>query len=126
MDGGQRDLRGPAPEHPVPAVGTTYSRGMFSWARLTAYAVVAFVVPGLALLAAPAGESGALAILGVVAATAIFAMVSPHAVRLRALAATASGPPPSAQRRRRGTYLRQSNPDTAGRPRPRAPGATMR
>ncbi|MGV9616753.1 DUF6412 domain-containing protein, partial [Nocardia xishanensis] len=34
----------------------------------------------------------------------------------------ARGGPPSAQRRRRGSYLRQSNPDTAGRPRPRAPG----
>ncbi|WP_245555912.1 DUF6412 domain-containing protein [Nocardia cerradoensis] len=33
-----------------------------------------------------------------------------------------SGPPGSAQQRRRGSFLRQSNPDTAGRVRPRAPG----
>ncbi|MEU0545835.1 DUF6412 domain-containing protein, partial [Nocardia sp. NPDC005978] len=33
-----------------------------------------------------------------------------------------AGPPASAERRRRGAFLRQSNPDTAGRPRPRAPG----
>ncbi|WP_307188406.1 DUF6412 domain-containing protein [Nocardia acidivorans] len=37
-------------------------------------------------------------------------------------AAASVGLPESAERRRRGAFLRQSNPDTAGRPRPRAPG----
>ncbi|MEV0292044.1 DUF6412 domain-containing protein [Nocardia sp. NPDC050710] len=99
---------------------------MFTRAQLTAFAVFAFVVPALALLAAPSSESGSLAVLGAVAASAIFALVSLHAARLQPVAVATAGPPSSAQRRRRGSYLRQSNPDTAGRPRPRAPGMAAR
>ncbi|MGW4736958.1 DUF6412 domain-containing protein [Nocardia xishanensis] len=93
---------------------------MFSRVRLTAFAVFACLATALALLAAPLPEHAALAALGVLAA-AVFAMVALHGAAVAPLV-VARGGPPSAQRRRRGSYLRQSNPDTAGRPRPRAPG----
>ncbi|MEV6276938.1 DUF6412 domain-containing protein [Nocardia sp. NPDC051832] len=90
--------------------------------QLRVLAVLACLLPALALFAAPANESAALAILGVVAASALLALVSLRSARLLPMRLARSGPPSSAQRRRRGSYLRQSNPDTAGRPRPRAPG----
>ncbi|MFC9895640.1 DUF6412 domain-containing protein [Nocardia sp. NPDC127579] len=83
---------------------------------------LAFLLPALAFVAGPANESAALAILGVVAASALLALVSLRSARLLPVRMSRSGPPAAAQRRRRGSYLRQSNPDTAGRPRPRAPG----
>ncbi|PXX59274.1 hypothetical protein DFR70_112191 [Nocardia tenerifensis] len=87
-----------------------------------AYAVVAFVLPALVLFTIPAGEPGSVAVVGVVAASLFVAFAALHpSVRLP-LPVVGSGPPPSAQRRRRGSFLRQSNPDTPGRPRPRAPG----
>ncbi len=74
------------------------------------------------LLTVPAGEPGSVAVVGVVAASLIVALSTLHTAARVPLALVHSGPPPSAQRRRRGSFLRQSNPDTPGRPRPRAPG----
>ncbi|WP_330254804.1 DUF6412 domain-containing protein [Nocardia sp. NBC_00565] len=96
---------------------------MFSRVHLLAFAVFALVVPALALAAAPTNEPAALAAFGVIAAALVFALLSVRSTQLLPLALAHSGPPPSAQRRRRGSFLRQSNPDTAGRPRPRAPGS---
>lgn len=87
-----------------------------------AYAVVAFVLPALALFTIPAGEPGSVAVVGLVAASLFVVLVTVHPAAGLPLPLVNSGPPPSAQRRRRGSFLRQSNPDTPGRPRPRAPG----
>jgi hypothetical protein len=95
---------------------------MFSRVHLMAFAVFAFVVPALALAAAPSNEPAALAVFGVIAASLALTLTAFQRTPLP-LAVAHSGPPPSAQRRRRGSFLRQSNPDTAGRPRPRAPGS---
>ncbi|MEU7144479.1 DUF6412 domain-containing protein [Nocardia sp. NPDC046473] len=95
---------------------------MISRAQLMAYAVVAFVLPALVLFAIPAGEPGSVAVVGMVAASLFVALATLHPAAALPLALVGSGPPPSAQRRRRGSFLRQSNPDTPGRPRPRAPG----
>jgi hypothetical protein len=96
---------------------------MFARAHLLTLAFFAFVAPALALIAAPAHEPAALAAFGVIAASLVFALISPQTIQRVPLPVAHSGPPPSAQRRRRGSFLRQSNPDTAGRPRPRAPGS---
>ncbi|WP_433723262.1 DUF6412 domain-containing protein [Nocardia sp. CA-129566] len=96
---------------------------MFSRVHLMAFAVVALVVPAFALSAAPANEPAALAVFGVIAASLALTLAALQSPRRLGLALAHSGPPPSAQRRRRGSFLRQSNPDTAGRPRPRAPGS---
>lgn len=95
---------------------------MISRAQLMAYAVVAFVLPALVLFAIPAGEPGSVAVVGVVAASLFVALATLHTTAALPLVQVGSGAPPSAQRRRRGSFLRQSNPDTPGRPRPRAPG----
>lgn len=94
---------------------------MFTRAQLTAYAVLASVLPALTLLALP-DKPIYLAVVGFVATSLLLTLVSLQATRLRPILVARCGPPPSAQRRRRGSFLRQSNPDTAGRPRPRAPG----
>ncbi|NEW25831.1 DUF6412 domain-containing protein [Nocardia cyriacigeorgica] len=93
---------------------------MFTRAQLTVGAVLTALLPALVLLTAPAGEAAAL--FGAVAVVLAVALVSGPAMRLVPVHAGSSGPPQAAQRRRRGSYLRQSNPDAAGRPRPRAPG----
>ncbi|QBS45594.1 DUF6412 domain-containing protein [Nocardia sp. CS682] len=95
---------------------------MISRARLTTYAVFAFVLPALLLFVIPAGEPGSVAAVGLVAASLFVALAAVHTQARLPLPLVGSGPPPSAQRRRRGSFLRQSNPDTPGRPRPRAPG----
>ncbi|MET8874815.1 DUF6412 domain-containing protein [Nocardia sp. NPDC004604] len=94
---------------------------MFSRVHLVAFAVIALVVPAFALTA-PANEPAALAVFGVIAASLALTLAALRSPQLP-VALAHSGPPPSAQRRRRGSFLRQSNPDTAGRPRPRAPGS---
>lgn len=94
---------------------------MFSRVQLTAFAVFACLASAFALLATPLPEHASLAALGVLAA-AVFAIVALRGAAVAPVVVPRCGPPPSAQRRRRGSYLRQSNPDTAGRPRPRAPG----
>ncbi|MBF6088134.1 hypothetical protein IU438_11500 [Nocardia cyriacigeorgica] len=93
---------------------------MFTRAQLTVGAVLTALLPALVLLTAPVGEPAA--IFGAVAVVLAVALVSAPAMRLVAVAVGTAGPPQAAQRRRRGSYLRQSNPDAAGRPRPRAPG----
>ncbi|ASF06706.1 MULTISPECIES: DUF6412 domain-containing protein [Nocardia] len=95
---------------------------MITRVRVLTCAVVALVLPVLTLLAIPAGEPGSVAVVGVVAASLIVAFATLHPAVVLPVAVLDSGPPPSAQRRRRGSFLRQSNPDTPGRPRPRAPG----
>ncbi|GAA5052881.1 DUF6412 domain-containing protein [Nocardia callitridis] len=95
---------------------------MMTRVRSLTYAVLAFVVPVLALCAIPVGEPAAMAAVGIVAATLVVAVVALHAGDRFVVPVSNSGPPPSAQSRRRGHFLRQSNPDTPGRPRPRAPG----
>jgi hypothetical protein len=52
--------------------------------------------------------------------TAVATRCAPDA--LPAVSALLASPSSSAQRRRRGAFQRQSNPDVAGRARPRAPG----
>ncbi|MFI9503126.1 DUF6412 domain-containing protein [Nocardia sp. NPDC052566] len=99
---------------------------MFSRVQLMAYAVLACVLPALTLFAAPADKPASLAVVGMIAASLVMALVSLQSTRLSPVLVASSGPPSSAQRRRRGSFLRQSNPDTAGRPRPRAPGGAVR
>jgi hypothetical protein len=98
---------------------------MFARVQLSTAAVFALVLPALALIVAPTNEHGSLALFGVVAASVVFALIALQTTRRLPLLVARSGPPPSAQRRRRGSFLRQSNPDTAGRPRPRAPGLAI-
>ncbi|BDT87761.1 hypothetical protein IU485_04040 [Nocardia cyriacigeorgica] len=93
---------------------------MFTRAQLTVGAVLTALLPALVLLTTPAGEPAAL--LGAVAVVLAVALVAAPSMRLVPVPVGTAGPPQGAQRRRRGSYLRQSNPDTAGRPRPRAPG----
>jgi hypothetical protein len=99
---------------------------MFARVPVVTFAVLVLVVPALALIAAPADEPVALAAFGVLAAALVFALITLRSTQRLPLLVARCGPPPSAQRRRRGSFLRQSNPDTAGRPRPRAPGSAAR
>ncbi|BCK58103.1 hypothetical protein NWFMUON74_58750 [Nocardia wallacei] len=95
---------------------------MTSRIRTAALVLCALVVSALAALAMPVGEPNALVAVGAAAVVAL-AVVAAHTARATLLPVIApAGPPVSAQRRRRGSFLRQSNPDTAGRARPRAPG----
>lgn len=89
--------------------------------RSTALLVSALVISALAVLYLAAAEPNSLFVLGAVAVVAVTAAML-SAQRLPVAVAANAGPPESASQRRRGAYLRQSNPDTAGRPRPRAPG----
>ncbi|MFF2084287.1 DUF6412 domain-containing protein [Nocardia sp. NPDC058176] len=99
---------------------------MHSRAVVLAYAVLACVLPAFVLLTAPGGETARMLAFGAVAAAMVCTLA---AVTTRArvpVRGAAAGPPRSAQRRLRGSFLPQSNPDTAGRPRPRAPGIDHR
>ncbi|QIS13166.1 DUF6412 domain-containing protein [Nocardia arthritidis] len=98
---------------------------MFTRAQLTAFAIFATVLPALALFAVP-DKATSLAVVGVVAAELVLALVALQTTRLVPIRVYVSGPPPSAQRRLRGSFLRQSNPDAPGRVRPRAPGRAVR
>ncbi|MFE3443030.1 DUF6412 domain-containing protein [Nocardia sp. NPDC059180] len=93
---------------------------MFTRAQLTVGAVLTALLPALVLLTAPVGEPAT--VFGTVAVVLVAALVATPSMRLVPVRVGTAGPPQAAQRRRRGSYLRQSNPDTAGRPRPRAPG----
>ncbi|MGN2637487.1 DUF6412 domain-containing protein [Nocardia takedensis] len=99
---------------------------MFQRVQVTAYAILALLLPALALLTNPSADSAALAVLGALAVSTVVLATMPPGVVGAAPPVAHAGPPSSARRRRRGSYLRQSNPDTAGRPRPRAPGAVAR
>lgn len=94
---------------------------MFTRAQLMAFAVFAAVLPALALFTLP-DRPLSFALVGVIATSLFMALASIPTTRRIPLPVTRSGSPSSAQQRRRGSFLRQSNPDTAGRPRPRAPG----
>ncbi|MFF0501110.1 DUF6412 domain-containing protein [Nocardia aobensis] len=90
--------------------------------RSTALMLCAVVLSIVAVTVVPAGEPNSLLAVGAAAILAL-AVVAAYSGRMRpAPVAVHSGPPGSAQQRRRGSFLRQSNPDTAGRVRPRAPG----
>jgi hypothetical protein len=90
--------------------------------RSLALMLCALIVSAWAAILLPAGEPNSLLAVSAAALLAL-AVVATHPGRTTpALVALHTGPPVSAQRRRRGSFLRQSNPDTAGRARPRAPG----
>jgi len=90
--------------------------------RSTTPVVYAFVVSLWTALLMVAGEPNSLLAVGA-AVLLTLTVAASHPTRMRLLPIAArTGPPVSAQRRRRGSFLRQSNPDTAGRARPRAPG----
>ncbi|WP_316575167.1 MULTISPECIES: DUF6412 domain-containing protein [Nocardia] len=95
---------------------------MWSRAVLLAYAVLACVLPAFVLLTTPGGDAARMLAVGAVAAAMVCALVAITTHRQLPIRVAAAGPPRSAQRRLRGSFLRQSNPDAAGRPRPRAPG----
>ncbi|MBB5915019.1 hypothetical protein BJY24_003886 [Nocardia transvalensis] len=93
-----------------------------AWLRSAAPLVYALVVSAVAALVMPFGEPNSLMAVGAAAVVAL-AVVAAHTARVTLVPVVAhAGPPVSAQRRRRGSFLRQSNPDAAGRVRPRAPG----
>ncbi|WP_330181900.1 DUF6412 domain-containing protein [Nocardia sp. NBC_01503] len=90
--------------------------------RTAVVLVCALVVAAWAVLYLAAAQPNSLIVLGAAALVALTAAaIAARGPVLRAVASV--GLPESAERRRRGAFLRQSNPDTAGRPRPRAPGA---
>ncbi|MFD3595727.1 DUF6412 domain-containing protein [Nocardia sp. NPDC058640] len=91
-------------------------------AMVMAYAILACVLPAFVLVAAPGGESARMLAFGAVAAAMVCALIAITGRTHLPVRVASVGPPPSAQRRLRGSFLRQSNPDAAGRPRPRAPG----
>ncbi|MFC4373884.1 DUF6412 domain-containing protein [Nocardia halotolerans] len=95
-------------------------------AIVMAYAVLACVLPAFVLIAAPGGEAARVLAFGAVAAAMVCALVAVTGHRAVPVRAACAGPPRSAQRRLRGAFLPQSNPDAAGRPRPRAPGIDHR
>ncbi|WP_290047621.1 DUF6412 domain-containing protein [Nocardia nova] len=96
--------------------------GMVMRIRSTALMLCALVLSVVAATIMPAGEPNSLLAVAAAAVLAL-AVVAAYSsrVRLQPIGGS-SGPPVSAQQRRRGSFLRQSNPDTAGRVRPRAPG----
>ncbi len=89
-------------------------------AHTVALLLPALVLPVLAFLLGPAGEPYTLAVAGLIAVALAVAGTS-RPILLPVVTASA-GPPGSARRCLRGSFLPQSNPDTPGRPRPRAPG----
>ncbi|GAB2556186.1 hypothetical protein GCM10027167_73780 [Nocardia heshunensis] len=81
----------------------------------------ALVVSVWAVLYLSAATPNSLLVLGAAALVAVTAALLSARGPLRA-AKTHTGPAEAAGQRRRGAFLRQSNPDSPGRPRPRAPG----
>jgi hypothetical protein len=95
------------------------------WRRLV---VAAMLVCLLSLLAVPSmsGLESHPLMAGLALAAAFAAVASRNSLRVRpVISALFVSPSSSAQRRRRGAFLRQSNPDIAGRARPRAPGLLL-
>jgi hypothetical protein len=76
------------------------------------------------LVVAMAPVSGSHPLMAGLALAVVFAAVASRCApdAMPAVSALFTSPSSSAQRRRRGAFLRQSNPDVAGRARPRAPG----
>jgi len=89
--------------------------------RLAGAAMLTCSLSLLAVLLMPVGGSHPL-IAGLAFAVVFAAVMSSGATQLVPAACAPVSPSLSAQRRRRGILLRQSNPDVAGRARPRAPG----
>lgn len=86
------------------------------------------VLSAVAVLVLPAGLSSpapqaAVQVAALLAAALLVVLLVTRGDRTALVPIPRTGPPPAAQQRRRGDFLRQSNPDTPGRPRPRAPGA---
>ncbi|AYF78182.1 hypothetical protein D7D52_35015 [Nocardia yunnanensis] len=81
----------------------------------------ALVVSAWAVLYLGAAGPDSLLVLGAAALVAVTAALL-SARGPRRVATAPGGPGESAAGRRRGTFRRQSHPDAAGRPRPRAPG----
>ncbi|WP_433666722.1 DUF6412 domain-containing protein [Nocardia sp. CA-136227] len=94
---------------------------MITRIRTAALLVCALVVSAWAVLYLGAAHPDSLIVLGAVALVAVTAAVLSARGPLR-VAGVSAGPAESAGKRRRGAFLRQSNPDAPGRPRPRAPG----
>ncbi|MFE3543218.1 DUF6412 domain-containing protein [Nocardia sp. NPDC059177] len=95
-------------------------------AMVMAYAVLACLLPAFVLVTAPGGTDARFLAAGAVAAAMVCALAAITTRKQLPIRVATAGPPRSAQRRLRGAFLPQSNPDTAGRPRPRAPGADHR
>jgi hypothetical protein len=92
------------------------------WRRLV---VAAMLACSLSLLAVSLTSGlGSHPLMAGLAFAVVFAAVTSRCASrpLPAVSALRVSPSSSAQRRRRGAFLRQSNPDIAGRARPRAPG----
>lgn len=100
--------------------------GVQARAMILAYAVLACVLPAFVLMTAPGGETARMLAFGALAAAMVCALVAVTSGRHVPVRVACAGPPRSAQRRLRGAFLPQSNPDGAGRPRPRAPGVDHR
>ncbi|WP_336085492.1 DUF6412 domain-containing protein [Nocardia sp. SSK8] len=95
-------------------------------ATVMAYAILACLLPAFVLLTVPGGEDARALAFGAVAAAMVCALAAVTTQARLPVRVVTTGPPRSAQRRLRGAFLPQSNPDAAGRPRPRAPGADHR
>jgi len=88
-------------------------------------AVLACSLSLLIMLLMPVGGSHPV-MAGLALAVVFAAVVSRCAThRVPTVSALFLSPSSSAQRRRRGVFLRQSNPGVAGRARPRAPGLLL-
>jgi hypothetical protein len=93
--------------------------------RLAVAAMLAFLLSLLVVWSMPVGGSHPV-IAGLALAVVFAAVMSRCATHLvPAVSALFVSPSASAQRRRRGAFLRQSNPDVAGHARPRAPGLLL-
>ena len=92
------------------------------WRRLAGAVMLACLLPLLVVSLVPVG--GSHPVIASLAVAVVFAAVMSRgaAQLVPAVCALPLSPSLSAQRRRRGVFLRQSNPDVAGRARPRAPG----
>ncbi|MEV6773067.1 DUF6412 domain-containing protein [Nocardia sp. NPDC051030] len=95
---------------------------MITRGRALALMVLGLVMSAWAVIGFGVAEPNSLVVLGAAAILVLSAGVLLAARGPMVAIAGSSGPPESARRRRRGAFLRQSNPDTAGRVRARAPG----
>jgi hypothetical protein len=95
------------------------------WRRLVAAAMLACSLSLLVVSFTPA--MGSHPLMAGLALAVVFAAVACHCAPspLLAVSTLFGSPSSSAERRRRGAFLRQSNPDIAGRARPRAPGVLL-
>jgi hypothetical protein len=98
---------------------------LMMWRRLAVAAMLACSLSLLVVSLMPVGGSHPV-MAGLALAVVFAAVMSRRATHLvPAVSALSVSPSLSALRRRRGAFLRQSNPDVAGRARPRAPGLLL-